>query len=86
MKILSFFLFFWAIFPLLDPDPDPTAKINADPCGSGSETLVLMVPYLISYLISSSHPAANSNVKILYCTVAYFTVLGSCPNDAFLIN
>jgi hypothetical protein len=39
MKILSFFLFFWVIFPLLDPDPDPTAQIIADPCGSGSETL-----------------------------------------------
>jgi hypothetical protein len=38
MKILSLFLFFWVIFPLLyaDPDPDPTAQINADPCGSGS--------------------------------------------------
>jgi hypothetical protein len=26
-----------------DPDPDPAAQINADPCGSGSETLVLSV-------------------------------------------
>jgi hypothetical protein len=43
MKILSYFLFFGVIFPLLDPDPDPTAQINADPCGSGSrsETLVI---------------------------------------------
>jgi hypothetical protein len=31
MKILSLF---GVIFPLLDPDP--TAQINADPCGSGS--------------------------------------------------
>ncbi len=23
-----------------DPDPDPAAQINADPCGSGSETLL----------------------------------------------
>jgi hypothetical protein len=39
MKILSFFIFFWVIFALLDPDP--TDQINADPCGSGSgsETL-----------------------------------------------
>ncbi len=22
-----------------DPDPDPATQINADPCGSGSETL-----------------------------------------------
>jgi hypothetical protein len=40
MKILSFFLFFGVIFALLDPDPDPAAQINADPCGSGSETLL----------------------------------------------
>ena len=39
MKILSFFPFFWVIFSLLDPDP--TAQINAGPCGSGSETLVI---------------------------------------------
>jgi hypothetical protein len=24
-----------------DPDPDPGDKLNADPCGSGSETLQL---------------------------------------------
>jgi hypothetical protein len=32
MKILDFFLFFWVIFALLDPDP--ATQINADPCGS----------------------------------------------------
>jgi hypothetical protein len=37
MKILDFFLFLWVIFALLDPDPE--TQINADPCGSGSETL-----------------------------------------------
>jgi hypothetical protein len=38
--------FLWVIFVLLDPDPqlfnadpDPASQINADPCGSGSETL-----------------------------------------------
>jgi hypothetical protein len=31
--------FFWrVIFSLLNPDPDPATQINADPCGSGSET------------------------------------------------
>ncbi len=35
MKIQYFFLFFWVIFALLDPDPDPATQINADPCGSG---------------------------------------------------
>jgi hypothetical protein len=39
MKILDFFLFLWVIFALLDPDPEPATQINADPCGSGSETL-----------------------------------------------
>jgi hypothetical protein len=39
MKILYFFLFLCVIFALLDPDPDPATQINADPCGSGSETL-----------------------------------------------
>jgi hypothetical protein len=29
MKILYFFLYLWAIFALLDPDP--AAQINADP-------------------------------------------------------
>jgi hypothetical protein len=31
------FSFFGVIFDLRDPDP--TAQINEDPCGSGSETL-----------------------------------------------
>ncbi len=31
MKILYFFLFLWVIFVLLDSDPDPATKINADP-------------------------------------------------------
>jgi hypothetical protein len=41
MKILDFFLFLWVIFAFLDPDPDPATQINADPCGSGSETLAM---------------------------------------------
>ncbi len=46
MKILSFSIFLGDFFPswiripirnlYADPDPDPTAQINADPCGSGS--------------------------------------------------
>ncbi len=49
MKILSFFQFFGVILALLDPDPDPAAQINADPCGSGSgsETLNLAVWYSV---------------------------------------
>jgi hypothetical protein len=47
MNFLYFFIFLWVIFAL--PDPDPETQINADPCGSGSETLVLLasVYYLV---------------------------------------
>ena len=42
----GFFSIWWVIFALLDPDPDPTTQINADPCGSGygsgSKTLVVV--------------------------------------------
>jgi hypothetical protein len=43
MKFLYFFQFMWVIFALLDPDPNQTTQINVDPCGSGSETLVLVL-------------------------------------------
>jgi hypothetical protein len=46
MKILDFFLFLWVIFALLDPDPDPATQINADPCGSGSETLMCTIVHV----------------------------------------
>ena len=39
MKFLNYLHLLWFIFALLDPDPDPATQINADPCGSGSETL-----------------------------------------------
>jgi hypothetical protein len=45
MKILYFFIFLWVTIPLLDPDPDQEPQINADPCGSGSETLVCTVHF-----------------------------------------
>ena len=38
-NILAFFLFLFEKFSLLDPDPDPESKMNADPCGSGSTAL-----------------------------------------------
>ncbi len=38
-KFCTFFYFFGVIFALLDPDP--ATQINADPYGSGSETLEL---------------------------------------------
>jgi hypothetical protein len=56
MKILSFFQFFFGSFLpswirihnlYADPDPDQAAQINADPCGSGSETLPYNVPVLV---------------------------------------
>jgi hypothetical protein len=47
MKILFFFYFCWSFLPSwiririrnLNADPNPATQINADPCGSGSETL-----------------------------------------------
>ena len=35
-NFLAFFQFLVDKFTLLDPDPDPGGKMNADPCGSGS--------------------------------------------------
>ena len=48
MKFLDFFQFLWVIFALLDPDPDPATQINADPCGSGSETLDRLILFLFN--------------------------------------
>jgi hypothetical protein len=31
-EIYLLFLFFWVIFALLDPDPDPSTQIMRDPC------------------------------------------------------
>jgi hypothetical protein len=46
LNLVEFFLFLWFIFALLDPDP--ATKIYADPCGTGSETLslVLFPPFI----------------------------------------
>jgi hypothetical protein len=33
VKILNFFLYFWVMFALLDPDTYPATQLNADPCG-----------------------------------------------------
>ncbi len=68
MKILDFFQFLWVIFALLDPVPDPVTQINADPCGSGSETLpvatelvmgspVFRRPYLFCLLYDVARPS-----------------------------
>jgi hypothetical protein len=45
----------------MDPDPDQTTQINADPCGSGSETLVLGLFSDIFYKFS-----LQSNLCICY--------------------
>ena len=47
-NFLAFFLFLFDNFSLLDPDPDPGVKMNADPCGSGSTALLTV--YLNSEL------------------------------------
>jgi hypothetical protein len=31
MNFYNFFLLFWVIFALLDPDPDPLPRLNPDP-------------------------------------------------------
>ncbi len=31
MNFYNFFLLLWVIFALLDPDPDPLARLNPDP-------------------------------------------------------
>jgi hypothetical protein len=36
---MNYFGFWSSFYQLLDPDPDPEGKFNADPSGSGSETL-----------------------------------------------
>ena len=42
-NFLAFFLFIFDKFSLLDPDPDPEGKKNADPWRSGSTALVRIV-------------------------------------------
>ena len=40
-NFLAFLQFLVDKFTLLDPDPDPGGKMNADPCGSGSTALTV---------------------------------------------
>jgi serine/threonine protein kinase len=56
MKFLHFFLLLWVIFALLNPDPEPTTQINADPCGSRSATLLETGRYLVPVLLLRYHP------------------------------
>jgi hypothetical protein len=39
LEIFVLFSIFVGFFALLDPNPDPASQINADLCGSGSETM-----------------------------------------------
>ncbi len=61
--------------PNLNADPDPAAQINADPCGSGSETLILNIAifripdhkvFLIPdpWVKKQEDPGSASNIKI----------------------
>jgi hypothetical protein len=61
------FSIFVVIFALLDPDPDPAAQINADPCGSGSgsTTLYSVFPYRL---------AAGLRSRILYSRMDRFRI------------
>ncbi len=41
---MNYFGFWSSFYQLLDPDPDPGGKFNADPCGSGSGSETLEKP------------------------------------------
>ena len=49
LDIFLLFPIFVGSFALLDPDPDLATQINADPCGSGSETLNKTYSTVIPY-------------------------------------
>jgi hypothetical protein len=63
MKILDFFLFFWVIFALLDPDlGDPATQINGDPCGIRNPGIWYKQNEFISNSpIPEKHPALGMN-------------------------
>jgi hypothetical protein len=48
----------------LNADPDPATQINADPCGSGSETLILTPKKPIKWFLSSKKydPGCSSRI------------------------
>jgi hypothetical protein len=71
MKILSFFIFFGVIFALLDPDPDPAAQINADPCGSGSGSETLPAVFRVRIYKPLRSPGSDSKELILPAYVAF---------------
>jgi hypothetical protein len=55
MNFYQFFILLRVIFALLDPDPDPLARLNPDPIrnGSGSETLMLGPSFVTHGLLAS---------------------------------
>ncbi len=55
------FSIFFGHFALLDPDPDPTAQINADPCGSGTLFLSLLDPDP-DPLVRGTNPAPDPSI------------------------
>ena len=57
-NFLEFFFYFFKFFSFLDPDPG--GKINADPAGSGSATLLgTTFFYVHFYLILSAPPGST---------------------------
>jgi hypothetical protein len=71
MKFLYFYLFLWVIFALLDPDPDPATQINADPCRSGSATLVSSM-----FEINRYEPSVNAVLILQQLTVPQLVSVG----------
>ena len=63
-NFLAVFLFLFEKFSLVEPDPDPGGKMNADPCRSISTALLLthyIVPF--SYLSNPDKYASCSAIK-----------------------
>ncbi len=54
-------------------DPDPGTQINADPCGSGSETLALTAPLVLHH------------TRIYKCAMKKFGFNSQMRNEPFLI-
>jgi hypothetical protein len=76
MNFLAFggnFISCWIRIRIRNADPDPGDKSNADPCGSGSETLIVIKRKLVMLILrivvneygtSLSDPSVKNKLKI----------------------
>ncbi len=69
----------WIRIRNLNADPDPATQINADPCGSGSETLIGKIEYNFqkSHVTGPwGHKDSVSTKKLFHsCCAAGFALL-----------